>query len=140
QWAFLAYLNCSEPSERIKPAPGVFLEFAPIRRCYLHAIDDPSCEINRKFYHDLQRLLEVFDPAQSHILEYHMDSSYFSRYNKPAVKVVFSEKILRRDLEAYTALGIRNFTSFAVYMDGEYFKNYGDEDLVAYAKILNEHL
>ena len=49
-------------------------------------------------------------------------------------------ELLRRDLEAYVTAGVRNVSSFAVYMDGEYFAAYGSAALEEYAAALREFL
>ena len=138
--AFLAYHNTITVPDKVKPVPGVFLEFAPYPRCYQHAINDPECEINRKYWIALRRLLEVFDPRRTQILEYWLDVSYFSHYRKPTMRPVVCRDLIKRDIEAYLSLGIRNFTTFAVYMDGEYLQKEGDAELCMYAQLLNEYL
>ncbi len=130
--AYLAY-NQGSYEFSCKPADNVFLEFAPITRCYRHPIDDPDCASNRYFWRQLQELLRHFDPGRTQVLEYWLDSSYFSRWQKPAVVPVCTPELIARDLEAYRRMGIRHFTTFAVYMDGEYFERYGDALLQAYA-------
>ncbi len=136
--AYLAYQNHYAVPKKVCPEEGVFLEFAPMTRCPRHAIDDPDCAINQVFWNSLKRHLELFDPARAHLLEYWVDASFYSRHKKPAVKPVLFREVLRRDIEAYRKLGIDNFTTFAVYMDGEYFRNNGDEELRMYAEVLNE--
>ncbi len=130
--AYLAYNQSTYEFSR-KPAANVFLEFAPITRCYRHTIDDPACAVNRYFMRQLKKLLRLFDPRRTQVLEYWLDSSYFSRWRKPAVVPVCTPELIARDLDAYRRLGIRHFTTFAVYMDGEYFERYGDALLRAYA-------
>ncbi len=136
--AYLAYLNHYEMPEKVEPAEGVFLEFAPITRCPRHAINDPDCAVNRVYWNSLKRHLNLFAPEKTHILEYWLDVSFYSHYKKPAVKPVLFRDVLRRDIEAYMSLGISRFTTFAVYMDGEYFRSCGDEELRIYADVLNE--
>ena len=121
-----------------KPADGLFLEFAPYPRCFQHAIDDPDCEINRKFWSGLQEQLKVFDPSKAQVLEYWLDVSYFSAYREPHIAPPWNKDILRHDIEAYMNCGIKNFTTFAVYMDGDYLKREGEEKLALYAETLNE--
>lgn len=138
QVAFLAYCSTMERPRRVQPAGNVFLEYAPFNRCYRHAIDDADCCVNRRHWQALLDLLEVFDPATTHILEYWLDSSLFSNWRKPAKKPETTPEIIRRDLRAYRQLGIDSFTTFAVYMDGEYFDTYGDRELLDYCESLNQ--
>lgn len=138
--AFLGYHSSLLPPRKVKPADGLFLEFAPYPRCFHHAIDDPDCEINRKQWNALQEQLTVFDPAKAQILEYWLDISFFSAYRTPHIPPPLKRDILRRDLEAYMKLGITNFTTFAVYMDGEYLQREGEDSLILYAETLNEFI
>ncbi len=81
--------------------------------------------------------LEIFSASAGHILEHHLDSSLFSNWKRPAVHPVVSPGILERDLAAYHGLGIRSFTTFAVYMDGGRFRKYGFGEPEAYGKALS---
>ena len=134
--AFLAYLKTLPPPENIKPETGVFLEFAPVRRCYIHSINDSSCAINRKHWTYLLQLLDKSPPSTTHILEYWLDSSLFSQYKKPAIKPLYLENIVEQDLEAYSSLGITDITTFAVYMDDAYFKKWGDREFIHYSNTI----
>ena len=134
--AYLAYLCSLEAPRTIKPEPGVFLEFAPIRRSLTHPIDDPSCEENRKHWDALLKLLTLFSAAEAHVLEYWLDSSLASEWRRPARKVLYKEEVVARDVKAYCALGIQSITTFAAYIDGEYVARYGDADVCGYARHL----
>lgn len=138
--ACLAYLGCYEVPERVEPRENVFLEFAPYVRCYHHALNDPACAVNRRFFNAFRELGAFFGMRNTHILEYWLDSSLFSGYRKPARRPFVRPELLRRDLEAYAGAGIRNITSFAVYMDGEYFSAHGTAALEDYAAALREFL
>lgn len=138
QVAFLAYCSTMERPRQVRPNGNVFLEYAPFYRCYHHAIDDAKCCINRRHWQALLELLEVFEPGNAHILEYWLDSSLFSKWKKPAVEPEVTREVMHRDLCAYYRLGIRSFTTFAVYMDGKYFETYGDSKLRDYCELLNE--
>lgn len=136
QVCFLAYYSTFEAPETVSPADGVFCEYAPYMRCYHHALDDASCSINRKYFKVLLDLLKVFPPERMHVLEYWLDSSYYS-YSGPYVKPVLIPDVVKRDLKLYYSLGIRSITTFAVRMDGEYFKLYGDRELKLYSEFIN---
>ena len=45
---------------------------------------------------------------------------------------------MRRDMDFYYSLGIRNFATFAVMMDDAYSAQFGDEELYACGRALNE--
>lgn len=138
QVAFLAYGQTFRPPVEVKPSGNVFLEYAPIQRCYRHAIDDSSCVVNRDCWRILLSLLEIFPADTTHVLEYWLDSSLYSAGKKPAVKPLFIPAVVKADLAAYHGLGIRSFTTFAVFMDGDYFVNHGKKELLEYADLLNE--
>ena len=138
QVGFIAYSDALEAAETVKPAPNVILEFAPMHRCYRHAINDPDCSINRACWRQLHDHLKVFDAERAHVLEYWLDSSWASGWKKPAKRPAwFDRKLVERDINAYASLGIRSVTTFAVFMDGTYFEAFGDRELREYAEILS---
>ena len=138
--ACLAYVEYCEVPGRVEKRENVFLEFAPYVRCYHHALNDPECSVNRQFFKVFRELGSFFGMENTHILEYWLDSSLFSNYRKPAREPFVRPELLRRDLEAYVTAGVRNVSSFAVYMDGEYFAAYGSAALEEYAAALREFL
>jgi hypothetical protein len=124
QLAHLAYSNTLEPPRKIKPSPGVFLEFAPINRRYdlpYADQDDGKDGLNL-----LRANLEVFPRETAQVLEYWMDVSRFSRWKKPAVKLPWNRAAFRSDLQTYRKLGISNVTSFGVYIEAEYIRRFGE--------------
>ena len=135
--SYLAYLDLDQPPVCTEPADGVFLEYAPFHRSYFESIAAPG---NEKFRRSFEALTDFFGSENCCILEYWLDSSYFSRYRKPAVRPTFIDAVLRRDLDYYLGTGAHAVTTFAVYMDGEFFKTYGDDDLRQYAATLKEYL
>lgn len=137
QVPYLGYFDLLEPPQSETPEQNVFLEFAPMHRCYLHSIDDLCCSVNRGYWEKLLKLLDVFDAARTHVLEYWLDSSSFSRFKRPAVKPLFKPKVVAADLTAYRKLGINSITTFAVWMDGEYFLRHGDREFKEYAELVN---
>ena len=140
QVAFLAYGTSFAKPTQVKPLDNVFVEYAPIQRCYQHPLNDTKCGVNRDCWKVLKSLAKVFPPERIHVLEYWLDSSMASKGKKPAVKPFFVKDVVRADLAAYTGLGIRSITTFAVFMDGAYFAAYGRQDLDTYAELINEFL
>ena len=63
-------------------------------------------------------------------------ASYWSNYRRPAVCVKPDPDRLSRDINVYTEKGISTITSFAVYMDQEYFEECGPEAVLEYGKQL----
>src|ERR1051325_10683628 len=111
--AHLAYANTLTPPAKVKPARGVFLEFAPIDRRYDVPLDDHA---NRKFMDALDGNLAVFGMKGAQALEYWLDVSRFSKWKKPAVRLPWNPDIVKADLHVYASREVRNFTSFAVYI------------------------
>lgn len=131
--AHLAYTRTMSAPEKVKPAPGIFLEFAPFTRSYKASLRDPS---NKQDLDALDANLKVFPAAEAHVLEYWLDVSLFSSWKKPAVRLPFDERILREDVKVYAERGIRSVTTFAVFMDAEYVKAHGEPPIEAYGKAL----
>lgn len=134
--AHLAYGTALEPPTRVRPAEGVFLQFAPIRRRYDAAFDAPDCDENRRHADVLAALLGVFDARQAEALEYWLDVSMFSRWQKPAVRLPFSEEFLQADVAFYRRQGIRRISTFGVYIDAEYVERFGYPPLQEYGAAL----
>jgi hypothetical protein len=133
--AHLAYANTIDPPRSVKPAPGIFLEFAPIERAFDSPLSGEN-PTNRKALAALDGNLKVFGAERAHVLEYWLDSSRFSGWKRPPAKIPFDAGTFRKDLEAYAARGIRRITTFAVYVDAEYIRLHGDPPLEAYGGIL----
>ncbi len=111
--AYLAYHDTIEPDPALRPEPNVWFEWAPRERCYSHAIDDPACETNPRYFESLKRYLELFD-GRGHIFEYYQDAILFGGlgFATPA--------IIARDLRAYRALGLSSvscltFGAFSIF-------------------------
>jgi len=131
QLAHLAYSNTLPPPKQIKPAHGVFLEFAPLemrhRRLEAKFVDPP----NRRFLDALDANLEVFERDSAQALEYWLDVSMQSDWKKPAKKLVLDQTVLAADLDIYGARGIRHVTTFAVFIDADYVKRFGEPSELA---------
>jgi hypothetical protein len=134
--AYLAYTTTLEAPARVTPHRGVFLQYAPIGRSFEHALDDETCEKNCAHVAGLRRLCQRFEPGRAEVLEYWLDVSMFSHWRKPAVKLPFSEQIVRRDVAFYRAMGFERFSTFGVYIDAEYVRRFGSPPLEAYGRAL----
>lgn len=101
--AYLAYHDTIEPHRGLRPLPNVWFEWAPRERCYSHAIDDPDCETNPRYWESLKRYFEIFE-GRGHIFEYYADAILFGglAFATPAV--------VARDLRAYKSLGLDSVT------------------------------
>ena len=129
--AHLAYSHFMDPPVKVKPEEGIFLEFAPIYRSWDVPLteEDALCPrgypvTNGDNLRWLEANLEVFDPADAVVLEYWVDASLFSRWKRPAVELPWHPEVCSSDLATYARYGLRNVTSFAVYMDAEYFQRF----------------
>ncbi len=131
QLAHLAYLNTLPAPEKIRPEEGIFLEFASF---FYRTWDRPISDLKaggREMTHadilaHLEDNLNVFPAETAVILEYWLDVSLFSDWKKPAVELPWRKDVFEADLKTYAGYGIHDVTTFAVYMDSEYFSEYPD--------------
>lgn len=132
--AHLAYVNTLDAPVKVKPEDGIFLEFAPIHRTWDKPLTDTGAlghneevQISHGTYlKKLDENLKVFPVETAQVLEYWLDVSLFSGWKKPAVELPWHPEVFEKDIDVYAKRGIRNITTFAVYMDGDYFKSYPD--------------
>jgi hypothetical protein len=130
--ACLAYLDCLDPPGAVSPAHGLFLEYAPIRRCYRHALSDPHCDLNRKHAMALPSLVESFGTDGAQVLEYWLDASMYSEWRRPARQVPFHPELLAADLGFYARMGFHSVTTFGVFLDAYYFATHGTPPVAEY--------
>jgi hypothetical protein len=123
QLAHLAYHNTILPPLKVKPEPGVFLEFAPIHRRYDQPIARQTGSDTLK---ELKANLKVFPVETAQVLEYWLDASRFSRWKRPAIILPWRRDVMVADAQNYAQLGIRHVTTFAVYLDADYVARHGD--------------
>lgn len=134
--AHISYSHTLAAPERVRPEPGVFLEFAPITRDYAHSIADrdakthstgqPDPLTNGGYLDILAANIALFGAEHTQVLEYWLDVSMFSKWTRPAVKLPWNGTVCRADFAAYRKLGVRHFTTFATYIDADYVMRYGD--------------
>ncbi|MCE7980255.1 MAG: DUF4838 domain-containing protein [Caldilinea sp. CFX5] len=140
QLSGLAYYSTLGPLEQIKPAEGVFLEYAPIQRSFLYALDDDQCAVNRDEFAKLQRLLPTYDAQpNAQVLDYWLDESLFWRTaGRPEKlpRLPFSAAVLQRDLQLYADLGFRSIVSYAVLLGQEYRTQHGQPPIQVYGEAL----
>ena len=128
--AHLVYHNTLQVPRLVKPAEGIFLQFAPIERTW----DTPLSEdaigrdgvTHEQFRRHLQENLTVFPLETAQVLEYWLDVSLFSGWKKPAVKLPWNREVFESDIDTYASFGIRSVTSFAVYIDDKYIEAHKD--------------
>lgn len=127
--AHLAYASTLDAPKTVKPEEGIFLEFAPIGRNYENPL--PSEQ-----YNALKTNLEIFPKETAHILEYWLDASMFSGWNRDTWnKIPWDTNFCKRDIELYRDLGIESFTTFATWMFHQrYFELYGQDEAIEVAR------
>lgn len=129
--AHLAYSHFLDPPRKVRPEEGIFLEFAPIYRSWDVPLtqEDALCPrgypvTNGDNLRALEANLKIFYAEDAVVLEYWVDASLFSRWKRPAVELPWHPEVCASDLATYARHGLRNVTSFAVYMDAEYFERF----------------
>jgi hypothetical protein len=136
--AHLAYTNTLSPPKLVKPQPGIFLEYAPIRRRYDILYEKQIAPGHPDTLSALDANLKVFPADTAQVLEYWLDVSRFSGWRRPAVRLPWRPDILKADLKTYGSRDIRHVTSFAVYVDAEYRRRYGEPEFIReYGAILS---
>lgn len=129
--AHLAYDRTLAAPTKVRPSEGIFLEFAPFYRSWEKPIADRSVEARGMTHgHNLDCLeenLKVFNKETAEVLEYWLDVSLCSGWKKPAKQLPWHKDVYLKDLETYRSYGIRHFTTFAVYMDKDYFTRFPDK-------------
>jgi hypothetical protein len=139
--AHLAYARTMEPPARVTPVPGVFLEFAPIGRTWSEPITRREAKEGQhgRYLDLLDANLEVFGKEDAQVLEYWLDVSLFSSWKRNAKKKLpWRRDVFLQDIRAYAKRGIRHVTSFAVYIDADYVRQYGQPPLDEYGKGLRD--
>lgn len=126
----LAYLGTLTPPKSVKPAPGVFLEYAPMKR-------DRSIPVweDETVKRELDALFTVFEPGEAKILEYWYDNSMFSNWKKPPKKFTPDNERIAKEIDFYRSLGVGNVTSFACYLGADYEALYGVPDFSAINRV-----
>ena len=129
---FLAYHETVVPPEQIRPAEGVFLEYAPMRTSTTIPINDENCEANSTFCSAIPGLLEWFGKDDAQILEYWMDNSMFSNWTKPPKKLTICADTIQSDIRFYREKGFEHITSFGCYLSDDYIELYGEPPVIEY--------
>lgn len=135
--AYIAYLDAMEPPRRVKPASGVFLEYAPIKRRLDRPLTDSDCAENAREFAPLPELLACFGATHAQALDYWLDNSLLSGWQYPPKPFRLNGEVVRADTEAYHALGIDSVTCFACYLGPDYVALHGTPDLRAYGNALH---
>jgi hypothetical protein len=138
--AHLAYLNTLPAPGEVRPQPGIFVEYAPIRRRHdvpfgrRDACQDGSdAPTHGEQLDALDANLAWFGSKGAQILEYWLDVSRFSGWRRETiVELPWNPEALADDLGTYATRGIRRVTSFAVWIDGAYVHRFGEPPVREY--------
>lgn len=105
---FLAYSASVAPPQEILPdqsQDNLTLCFAPIGRCYRHALTDAECPINVKHDSYLRGWLEKFPPERTYIFDYYY--WIFARDSERKRMMNFPDfETLQKDFKYYRQLGL----------------------------------
>ncbi len=135
--SYLAYDDAIATPEKVVPDEGVYLEYAPMKRNVTRAIFDPESEMNRQAIASLEGLLKAFGTKNAQVLEYWLDNSWFSNWERPMRRFDFPRDVVALDSIWYERLGFETITCFACYLGEEYYETTGDRiDIAAYAAAL----
>ncbi len=137
--SFLAYWSTFGVPKKVRPSDKVFLELAPMFRCFSHAIDDKTCLINSdEIFPVFEGLAELFNMSESHILEYWLDASLFGRGKFSGLHGRLPQfgEIIRQDLKYYKSKGIQNISTFAVGLNEDYFSKFASPTVFQYPALL----
>ena len=124
--AQLAHLAChtSMPApSQIKPAPGVFLQYAPVRREYDVPYSKQTSRDKLDSLWFLEENLKVFPAKTAQILEYWLDVTRFPPGTGP---LPWNRELFLADLATYRSFGVRHVKSFANGLDADYVKRHGE--------------
>ena len=87
----------------------------------------------------LGQLLAYFGKENAQVLDYWLDNSLFSGWQKPPKEFHLRKNVLRRDLRFYRDLGFRHIMTFACYLGQDYRQLHGDTpDILDYGKALEQ--
>ena len=128
--AYLAYMDTLTPPTQVKPAEGIFVEYAPIDRIKMKPVP-PASEDDAA----IRPLVGYFGAQNAKVLEYWYDNSLFSGWKKPPVKFVPDADLVRGDCAYYQRAGFSYITSFACFLGEDYEELHGDVDVSAFGKI-----
>lgn len=130
QLCYLAYQDTMVPPKSVKPAAGVFLEYAPFDR----DMHRPLAEQDGVDVRHLTALLDLFGRTDACVLEYWLDNSYFSKWRKPPKRFVPETAVMRADLAWYGRLGFSDISSFACFLGDDYERLWGEPDVSGFAR------
>ncbi|MBI3920825.1 MAG: DUF4838 domain-containing protein [Armatimonadetes bacterium] len=138
--AHLVYSTTLSPPTQVKPAEGVFMEFAPISRVYDRPFGNREARMGSYPSHGelldcLDANLEVFGRETAQVLEYWLDLSRFSGWKRDnLLPLPWRREVFVDDVNTYASRGLRHVTTFAAWLDGDYAARFGDPPVGEYGE------
>lgn len=132
-FAYLGYVDCLVPPTTVKPADGIFLEYAPIERDFHSPIYAQDAEKNRIQNEHLAALLKLFGTETAKVLDYWLDNSLYSGWTKPPKPFTEDKDVVKADIAYYKDLGFTDMSTFACYLGPDYIELHGDPDITGFA-------
>lgn len=123
--SYLAYHDTLTPPRQVRPNEGIFLEYAPMDRDHHRPLADSGCQKNADQLQPLSGLMQYFGQEDSTALDYWMDNSLFSNWQKPPKLFTLDTPVLRADAQLYKEYGFQYIMSFGCYLGREYVEQHG---------------
>ena len=130
--AYLAYFGTLAVPEKMKPEPGIFLEYAPMEK-YVAKGEDREEKIAREFAL-IDPLLDFFGREDSKVLEYWYDNSMYSDWKKPPKAFRPDEEAIKKDAAFYRRKGFRCVSTFGCFLGPDYEILHGEPDMAPYVR------
>ncbi|MGI6713868.1 MAG: hypothetical protein ACOX3K_02270 [Bacilli bacterium] len=134
--SFLAYQDAMGEIT-IEHSDNLFLQFAPILRNHNEPItsNDEKNKHNRAVLNALKNKFKDIE-----ILEYYLDASYFCQWKKENVSnIVINKEVLARDCEFYKSSGATTITTFAGFINKQWFERFGTQAFKDYVEVINKY-
>ena len=127
---YLAYFDTVELPESVKPADGIFLEYAPFEKYVKKHPEmiDHEAEM-------LVPLMEFFGKESTKVLEYWLDNSLFSGWKKPPKPFAPDCDAIEKDLRHYKNCGVKSVATFACFLGEDYEALFGEPDIAPFARL-----
>ena len=131
---YLAYHDTLHAPTQVKPEPGIFLEYAPMQRDLHIPLTEPSSTKNASQIEPIDELLKVFGTKNAKVLDYRLDNSYLSGWQKPVKQFKPEPEVFQKDIAFYREKGFETITCFACYLGEDYFELYNEyPDITSYS-------
>lgn len=127
--AYLAYYATIQSPEHVVPAPGIFLEYAPILRDFHRPLSESAESAH------LEGLLAFFGKKNAKALDYWYDNSLFSNWKKPPVAFEVDRAVLQADFRYYSQLGFEDISSFACFLGEDYEELHGTPSISDFGEL-----